>query len=151
MLTISSCYCSTPLSLVLIRRNSGLSTLCHSCRFACQQRVLKTVPGPGYLHSGDGVLWLWHSLVYFYMYIQCHWGFVLKIAYMHNVLCFASMIMFLDGLYVDPDFLLYLFLFIHLLIFVDLLSIIDLRWLVFLSFMFMAYAVVSYYFWCRQF
>ena len=24
-------------------------------RFACQQRVLKTFPGPGYLHSEDGV------------------------------------------------------------------------------------------------
>ena len=64
-LTISSCYCSIPLTLVLIRRNSGLSTLCHSCRFACQQRVLKTLPGPGYLHCGDGIVWLWHSLVNF--------------------------------------------------------------------------------------
>ena len=32
----------------------GLSTLCHSWEFACQQRVLKTFPGPGYLHSEDG-------------------------------------------------------------------------------------------------
>ena len=31
-----------------------MSTLCHSCGFACQQRVLKTFPDPGYLHSQDG-------------------------------------------------------------------------------------------------
>ena len=30
--------------------------LCHSCLFACQQRVLKTFPGPGYLLSEDGVV-----------------------------------------------------------------------------------------------
>ena len=28
----------------------------HSCGFACQQRVLKTFPGPGYLRSEDGVV-----------------------------------------------------------------------------------------------
>ena len=39
-----------------IYRDGGLSTLCHSCGFACQQRVLKTFPGPGYLHAGDGVV-----------------------------------------------------------------------------------------------
>ena len=39
------------LSLGLIRRDGGLSTLCHSCGFACKQRVLKTFPGPGYLDS----------------------------------------------------------------------------------------------------
>ena len=40
-LTISSCYGSIPLALGLIGRDGGLSTLCHSCGFACQQRVLK--------------------------------------------------------------------------------------------------------------
>ena len=49
-------YGSIPLTLGLIGRNGGLSTLCHSCRFACQQRVLKTFPGPGYLRSEDGVV-----------------------------------------------------------------------------------------------
>ena len=61
--TISSFYGSIPLALGLIGRDSRLSTLCHSCGFACQQRVLKTFSGPGYLHSEDGVVWLWHSLV----------------------------------------------------------------------------------------
>ena len=37
-------------------RDGGLSGLCHSCEFACQQRVLKTFPGPGYLRSEDGVV-----------------------------------------------------------------------------------------------
>ena len=32
------------------------SALCHSCGFACQQRVLKTFPGPGYLLCEDGVV-----------------------------------------------------------------------------------------------
>ena len=39
---------------VYIYIDGGLSTLCHSCGFACQQRVLKTFPGPGYLRSEDG-------------------------------------------------------------------------------------------------
>ena len=55
-LTISSCYGSIPLALGLIGRDGGLSTLCHSCGFACQHRVLKTFPGPGYLHSEDRVV-----------------------------------------------------------------------------------------------
>ena len=56
-LTISSCYGSIPLALVLIVRDDGLSSLCHGCGFACQQRLLKTGPSPGYLHYEDGVLW----------------------------------------------------------------------------------------------
>ena len=55
-LIISSCYGSIPLALRLIGKDGGLNTLCHSCGFACQQRVLKTFPGPGYLHSKDGVV-----------------------------------------------------------------------------------------------
>ena len=47
----------------------GLSTLCHSCGFASQQRVLKTFSGPGYPHSEDEVVWLWHSLLNLYIYI----------------------------------------------------------------------------------
>ena len=54
-LTISSCYGSIPMTLGLIGENDGLSTLCHSCRFACQQRVLKTFPGLDYVCSEDGV------------------------------------------------------------------------------------------------
>ena len=55
-LTILSCYGATPLALGLIGMDGGLSTLGHSCWFACQQRVLKTFPGPGYLRSEDGVV-----------------------------------------------------------------------------------------------
>ena len=68
-LTISSCYGSIPLAFGLIVRHGGLRTLCHSCRLACQQRVLETFPGPGYLHSKDGVVWLWHPLVNLYIRI----------------------------------------------------------------------------------
>ena len=71
-----TCYGSIPLALRLIGRDGGLSTLCHSCGFACQQRVLKTFPDPGYLHSEDGVVWLWDPLVnlciYIYIYIYIY-------------------------------------------------------------------------------
>ena len=67
--TISCCYGSIPLSLGLIGRDVGLSTLCDSCRFACQQRGLKMFPGSGYLHSEDGVVWLWHPLEYLYLWL----------------------------------------------------------------------------------
>ena len=50
---------------LLIRRDGGLSTLCLSYWFACQQRVLKTFLGPGYLcYQDGGVVWPWHFLVY---------------------------------------------------------------------------------------
>ena len=45
-----------PLILVLIERDGGLSTLCHSCEFDYQQTGLKTFPGPGYLRSEDGIV-----------------------------------------------------------------------------------------------
>ena len=48
-LTISSCYSSILFTLGLIKRKDGLSTVCHSCRFSCQQSVLKRFP-----------LWLYH-------------------------------------------------------------------------------------------
>ena len=41
---------------MVIGRNGGLGTLCHSCRFAPQQRVLKTFPGPGYLRFEKGIV-----------------------------------------------------------------------------------------------
>ena len=44
------------MALGLIGSDGGLSTLCHSCEFASQQRVLKTFTGPGYLRSDDGVV-----------------------------------------------------------------------------------------------
>ena len=62
-LTISSCYGPIPLALGLIRRDGGLSTICHSWGSGCQHRVLKTFPCHGYLHSKDQVVWLWHPLV----------------------------------------------------------------------------------------
>ena len=48
---------------MVIWKGCGLSTMCHSCGFACQQRVQKMFPGPGYLRFEDGVVWLWHFLV----------------------------------------------------------------------------------------
>ena len=68
-LTISSCYSSILLTLGLIERDGGLSTLCHSSGFACQQTVPKTFPGPGYLRSEDGVVWLWHYNIGIYISI----------------------------------------------------------------------------------
>ena len=40
---------------MMIGRNSGLSTLCHNCRFACQQKVLKMFPGPGFTQIWDSL------------------------------------------------------------------------------------------------
>ena len=57
------------MTLRLIGRDGGLSTLYQSCEFACQQTVLKTFSGAGYLRSKDGVVWLWHVLVNFYMWL----------------------------------------------------------------------------------
>ena len=68
-LTVSSSYDSIPLTLLLIGKDCGLSTLCHIRGFGCQQRVLKSFPGPGYLRSVDEVFWLWHSLVKLYMWL----------------------------------------------------------------------------------
>ena len=42
--------------LMEIERDGSLSTKCHSCVFACQQKMLKTFPGPGYLRSENGVV-----------------------------------------------------------------------------------------------
>ena len=42
--------------LMAIERDGGLSTLRHSFGFACQQRVLKTFPDLGYLHSEDEIV-----------------------------------------------------------------------------------------------
>ena len=67
------------LSLGLIGRDGGLSTLCHSCGFTCQQRVLKTFPSPGCLHSEDGVVRLCHLLVNFYIYI-----YIYNLQYIHT-------------------------------------------------------------------
>ena len=42
---------------MVIGRHGGLNNLCHSCGFACQQKVLKMISGPGYyLHSENGGL-----------------------------------------------------------------------------------------------
>ena len=68
-LTISSCYGSIRLRLGLIVRDGGLSTLCHSSGFARHQRVLKTIPASGDLHSEDGVVWLWPPLLNFYVWL----------------------------------------------------------------------------------
>ena len=68
-LTISSPCGSIPLTSGLLGRHGGLSTLSHSCRFACQQRMLIPFPGPGYLHAKDGVVWLCHSLVNFHIWV----------------------------------------------------------------------------------
>ena len=48
-----------PQRLMVIGRDSGLSTLCHSCGFACQQWVLKMLPVPGYLGSKMGWFYCW--------------------------------------------------------------------------------------------
>ena len=60
--------------------NSILSTFYHSYRFACQQSVLETFPGSEYLHSKNGVVWLWHLLVSLHIYIyMAHYFALLRL------------------------------------------------------------------------
>ena len=44
------------LTLVLIRGNGCLSSLCHIYGFHYQETVIKTFPGTGYLYSDDGII-----------------------------------------------------------------------------------------------
>ena len=44
------------LSLRLMRRDGGLSTLCQSCEVPCRQRLLKTYAGLDYLLYQDRVV-----------------------------------------------------------------------------------------------
>ena len=79
LLTILSCYGSIPLTLVLIGRDDGLSTLFYSCGFDYQHRLVKTFPGSGSLCSEDEVVWLWVPFVLnvkYYIIIQ--WDISLK-------------------------------------------------------------------------
>ena len=56
-------FCFVQKILWNIERDSGLSNLCHSCGFVCQQRVLKgSILSSCYLVSVDEVVWLWSSL-----------------------------------------------------------------------------------------
>ena len=68
-LTILSCYVSIPLILALIGSDGVFSSLCHSCRFPFQQRLLKTFHDLGSLRSVDGIVWLCHSLVNLYLWL----------------------------------------------------------------------------------
>ena len=67
-LTISSCCGSISLTLVLISRDSTLSTLCHRRGFDYQERVVKAFLYTGYLLCNDGVVYLWPLLVNLYVY-----------------------------------------------------------------------------------
>ena len=67
------------LTLRLIERDGGLSILCHSCGFVCQQRVLKMFPwlslllGWGSLtmsYTGKFVyIFIYNINIYIYIYI----------------------------------------------------------------------------------
>ena len=81
-LTVLSCYWSITLTLGLIWRDGGCSTLDHSCGFACQQRILKRFPDAAYLCSKDGLAWLWHDLLSLYIWITillCYSSIVLAL------------------------------------------------------------------------
>ena len=56
--------------------------LCEICVFPCQEKVLKTFPGPGYIRSEEGVIWLWHSLIdlYIWLTISSSYGSILLIS-----------------------------------------------------------------------
>ena len=128
-LTISSCYGSIPLTLGLIWRDGGLSTLCHSYGFACQQRVLKTFPGPDYLRSEDGVVWLWHPQVNLYICIYiCKYIIYIYVTYIHMYLyMFISMYIFIYIIYIYIClyiYCIYMYISYHLFIIIIIIIII---------------------------
>ena len=55
-LTILSCYGSISVSLMLIERDGGVSTLCHNCGFDYKEKVLKMFPGLDYVRCKDRVV-----------------------------------------------------------------------------------------------
>ena len=59
-----------PFDVRVIGRDGGLSALCHSCGFNCQQRVLKTFPVPDFPQSEDKVVGLSHLLVNLYIQLK---------------------------------------------------------------------------------
>lgn len=61
----SPCYAATGQSQyhMAIGKDSGLTILCHSSRYVCLQRVLKTFPGSDYFYSEDGVVRQWQFVV----------------------------------------------------------------------------------------
>ena len=110
-LTISSCYGSIPLTLGLIWRDGGLSTLCHSYGFACQQRVLKTFPGPDYLRSEDGVVWLWHPQVNLYICIYiCKYIYIYML---HIYICIYIYVYIYVYIYI---YYIYIYIFVYIYI-----------------------------------
>ena len=135
-LTISSCYGSIPLTLGLIGRDGGLSTLCHSYGFACQQRVLKMFPGPDYLRSEDGVVWLWHPQVnlyiciyickYIYIYIYmlyiyiCIYIYVYIYVYIYIYYIYIYICIYIYRIYMYIAY--YLFIIIIIIIFIVVIN-----------------------------
>ena len=96
-LTILSCYGSIPSTLGLIRRDGGLSTLCHSCEFACQQRVLKRFPWP-WLSPLRG----WDSLTvaftgkFVYLYLYLYLSIYLSIYLYRSIYLFIYLSIYLS-------------------------------------------------------
>ena len=74
-----------------------MRTLCHSCEFASQPRVLKTFPDPGCLCSEDRVVCLQHFLVNLYIYIHIYiYIYVIYILeYILNIVLFICIYMYL--------------------------------------------------------
>ena len=59
-----------PFGLRIDGADGGLSTWSHGGGLACQQRVVQTFPLWCSLHSDDGVVWLWHPLVNWYIWLN---------------------------------------------------------------------------------
>ena len=58
---------------IMIGEECGLSTLCHCCRFACMQRVLRALSYLGYFYYLD----ITNYDVCWYIYIYVHHHFIL--------------------------------------------------------------------------
>ena len=80
ILTSAILYFLYPLVLLYVFQECNMrktktwyNTLCHSCWFACHQRVLKTFPCPDVLYFMDGVVLLcifFGKFAYIYIYLR---------------------------------------------------------------------------------
>ena len=61
--------------LLGIRRDGALSTLCCSCRFACQQKMLKTFRVSDFLRYEDGI----RIYIYIYRERERIWHFLVNL------------------------------------------------------------------------
>ena len=91
LVTISSRYCSIPLTLVLIRRTGGLRTFCQCCWFDYQLEMLKSRMDGVYIYTYIYI----HMYIFMYIY---NWESTL-FSWLHMLLWDLSTLYVVDDLW----------------------------------------------------